>query len=121
MKHFVLLLSLLSISTLSFAEDMILLRKDKEEASYYEPHTIRRTGQFAMAWVVTLKGDKKHSEYLSEFNCEKAMYRQLALRVFTSSTQVVSGDAIYKQWFDVPNTSQVLGLLFQKVCVGHDR
>ena len=121
MKSFVLLLCTLSISTLSLAEDLILVRKDKEEVSYYEPHTIRRSGQFVMAWMVTLKDGKKHSEYLSEFDCEKAMYRQLSLRVFTSESSVVSGDAIYKQWFAVPNTSQVLGLLFEKVCTASNR
>jgi hypothetical protein len=120
-KSFVLLLCTLSLSTLSLAEDLILVRKDNEEASYYEPNTIRRTGQFVLAWVVTLKDGKKHSEYLTEFNCEKAMYRQLSLRVFESESQVVSGDSIYKQWFDVPNTSQVLGLLFKKVCVASNR
>ncbi len=111
-----MLLCTLSISTLSLAEDLSLLINKKEEASYYEPNSIRRTGQFVLAWVVTLKGGKKHTEYLTEFNCDKAMYRQLSLRVFESESQVVSGDAIYKQWINVPDTSQVIGLLFPKVC-----
>ncbi len=116
-----LLLCTLSVSTLSLANDLILIRKDKDEASYYEPNTIRRTGEFVLAWVVTLKDGKKNSEYLIEFNCEEATYRQLSHRVFVSESQVVSSDAIYKQWFDVPNTSQVLGLLFTKVCPAGNR
>ena len=53
-KNSMLLLCILLIPTLSLAEDLSLIRKDKDEVSYYEPHTIRRTGQFVMAWVVTL-------------------------------------------------------------------
>ena len=116
MKTFVLLLSTLSVSTLSLANDLVLLRSAQGEASYYESNTVRRTAQFVMAWVVTLKAGERQSEYLSEFDCEKAKYRQLSLRVFQSESQVVSGDAIYREWFDVPNTSQVLGLLFSRVC-----
>jgi uncharacterized SAM-binding protein YcdF (DUF218 family) len=114
-KSFIILVCILLISTLSFAEELILVREDKDEASYYEPNTIRRTGQFAMVWVVTLKHGEKHSEYLTEFDCNRATYRQLAHRVFAEG-QIVSGDAIYREWFDVPNTSQVLGLVFKKVC-----
>jgi hypothetical protein len=112
----VLLLCTLSLSAAALEEDLILLRNDKGEASYFEPNTIRRTGAFVMAWVVTLQDGKKRSEYLSEFDCENAKYRQLSLRVFDSASQVTSSDAIYKQWIDVPNTSQILGLLFTKAC-----
>jgi hypothetical protein len=106
----------LSASTLSVAEELVLVREDKDEASYYEPNTIRKTGQFSLVWVVTLKRGEKQSEYLTEFDCKRAMYRQVALRVFTAEHQVISGDANYRQWFYVPNTSQVLGLLFKKAC-----
>jgi hypothetical protein len=68
-----------------------------------------------MVWVVTLKRSVKDSEYLTEFDCNRALYRQLAHRVFAAG-QVRSGDAVYREWFDVPNTSQILGLVFQKVC-----
>jgi hypothetical protein len=70
-----------------------------------------------MAWVVTFKQDKKDSEYLTEFDCKRATYRQLAHRVFESSSEVVSGDAVYREWFAVPNDSQVVGLLFNRVCL----
>jgi hypothetical protein len=110
------LVCILSASTLSVAEELVLVREDKDEASYYEPSTIRKTGQFSLVWVVTLKRGEKHSEYLTEFDCNRAMYRQIALRVFTAEHQVISGDAIYRQWFDVQNTSQVLGLVFKKAC-----
>ncbi len=116
MKSFVFLLCSLSISTPSLAEDLVLLRTEKGEATYYEPNTVRTTGHFAMAWAVTSTDGKKQSEYLSEFDCEKALYRQLSLRVFVSESQIQSSDAIYRQWFHVPNASQVLGLLFAKVC-----
>lgn len=116
-KSVVLLVCILLISTLSFAEELVLVREDKDEASYYEPNTIRRTGQFALVWVVTLKRGEKHSEYLTEFDCNRATYRQLAHRVFAEG-QIISGDAIYREWFNVPNTSQVLGLVFKKVCPG---
>ena len=109
------LVCILSASTLSVAEELVLVREDKDEASYYEQNTIRKTGQFALVWVVTLKRGEKHSEYLTEFDCNRAMYRQVALRVFNAE-QVISSDAIYRQWFDVPNTSQVLGLVFKKAC-----
>src|SRR5580658_6830527 len=92
MKRVVLLVCTLSLSTLSLAEDLILVRKDKEGASYYEPNTIRRSGQFAMTWVVTFKSGEKASEYLTEFDWQKAMYRQISLRVFTPESSVVSGD-----------------------------
>jgi hypothetical protein len=110
------LVCILSASTLSVAEELIIVREDKDEASYYEPNTIRKTGQFALVWVVTLKRGEKHSEYLTEFDCNRAMYRQVALRVFNAEHQVISSDAIYRQWLDVPNTSQVLGLVFKQAC-----
>ena len=110
------LVCILSASTLSVAEELVLLREDKDEASYYEPNTIRKTGQFTLVWVVTLKRGEKHSEYLTEFDCNRAMYRQVALRVFNAERQVISSDAIYRQWLDVPNTSQVLGLVFKRAC-----
>jgi hypothetical protein len=111
------LVCILSASTLSVAQELILLREDKDEASYYEPNTIRKTGQFTLVWVVTLRRGEKHSEYLTEFDCNRAMYRQVALRVFNAERQVISSDAIYRQWLDVPNTSQeVLGLVFKKAC-----
>lgn len=115
------LLCILSASTVSVAQELILLREGKDEASYYEPNTIRKTGQFTLVWVVTLKHGEKNSEYLTEFDCNRAMYRQVALRVFNAERQVISGDAIYRQWFDVPNTSQVLGLVFEKACAEPQR
>jgi hypothetical protein len=116
MKRIVPLLVLVLTSTSSLAQDLFLLRMDADETSYYEPNTVRRTGQFVMAWAVTFKQGKKHSEYLTEFDCRKAMYRQLALRAFVSSSEVISGDAVYVQWFTVPSSSQVLGLLYEMVC-----
>ena len=44
-----------------------------------------------------------------------------ALRVFNAERQVISSDAIYRQWLDVPNTSQVLGLVFEKTCLEPER
>lgn len=119
MKNLVVLLCMLSIPSLSFAENMVLLRKDKESTSYYEPDTIRRTQQLVMAWVVEKKDGEKHSEYLTEFDCKKGLYRQLSLRAFESDSRVISGDAIYKEWFNVPPTTQVLGILFSKICTGN--
>jgi hypothetical protein len=116
MKRIVPLLVLVLTSTSSLAQDLFLLRMDADETSYYEPNTVRRTGQFVMAWAGTFKQGKKHSEYLTEFDCRKAMYRQLALRAFVSSSEVISGDAVYVQWFTVPSSSQVLGLLYEMVC-----
>ena len=110
------LVCILSASTLSVAEEIVLLRKGQNEASYYEPNTIRKTGQFTLVWVITLKRGEKHSEYLTEFDCNRALYRQVALRVFNAERQVISSDAIYRQWLDVPNTSQVLGLVFKRAC-----
>ena len=72
-----------------------------------------------MVWTVTIKDGKKHSEYLTEFDCKKGIYRQISLRVFDSDLKVISGDAIYKEWFDVPSTTQVLGILFSKICTGN--
>ena len=116
------LVCILSASTVSaVAQELILLREDKDEASYYEPNTMRKTGQFTLVWVVTLKRGEKHSEYLTEFDCNRAMYRQVALRVFNAERHVISGDAVYRQWFDVPNTSQVLGLVFKKACAEPQR
>ena len=116
MKHLARLLCLLLVSTSALAEDLFLLRKDADETSYYEPHTVRRTGQLVMAWVVTFKQDRKDSEYLTEFDCKRATYRQLALRVFASNSEVSSSDAVYVKWFAVPSSSQILGLLFKRVC-----
>ena len=116
MKSLVVVLCLLSISSLSFAENLVLLREDKDQTSYYEPDTIRRTHQLAMAWAVTKKDGKKHSEYLTEFDCKSGKYRQLSLRVFPSESKVTSADAIYREWFNVPPTTQVLGILFSKIC-----
>ena len=121
MKQVVLLFCALLSTTSLFAEDLVLLRTDQKESSYYEPHTIRRTGPYVMVWVVTRVDRQKNSEYLLEFNCEKAVYRQLSLRVFASESQVVSGNVVYKQWFNVPRVSQVLGLLFKEVCVASSR
>ncbi len=120
-KTLVLLTWSLFASAPSLANDLVLLRIDQGEASYYEASTIRRTGQLVMAWIVTVKNGQKHSEYLSEFDCEKAKYRQLSLRSFASSSQVVSTNAVYKEWLDVPNTTQILGLLFAKVCAASSR
>jgi hypothetical protein len=110
------LLCILLIPAFSLAEDLLLLRKDADETFYYEPHTVRKTGQLVMAWVVTFKQDRKNSEFLTEFDCKRARYRQLALRGFESNSEVLSSDAVYVQWFAVPDNSQVLGLLFPKVC-----
>ena len=119
MKSLVVVLYLLSISSLSFAENLVLLREDIEQTSYYEPDTIRRTQQLAMVWAVTKKDGKKHSEYLTEFNCKSGTYRQLSLRVFDSGSKVTSSDAVYREWFNVPPTTQVLGILFSKICTGN--
>lgn len=105
MKNFVILLCMLSIPSLSFAENLVLLRKDKEYTSYYEPDTIRRTQQLAMVWAVERKDGKKHSEYLTEFDCKQGIYRQISLRSFLSDSSLISGDAIYRQWFKVPSTT----------------
>jgi hypothetical protein len=48
------LVCILSASTVAVAQELILLREDKDDASYYEPNTIRKTGQFTLVWVVTL-------------------------------------------------------------------
>jgi hypothetical protein len=74
-------------------------------------HTIRKTDQFALVWVATLTRGEKHSEYLTEFDCNRGTYRQVALRVLNAEHQVISSDAIYRQWLDVPGTSQVIGLV----------
>jgi hypothetical protein len=112
-----LILCILLVSTSSLAsDDLSLLRKDADETFYYEPHTVRRTGQLVLAWVVTFKQDRKNSEFLTEFDCKRAIYRQLALRGFTSNSEVLSSDAVYVQWFAVPDSSQVLGLVFKRVC-----
>ena len=117
MKHLGPLLCSLLVSTSSLAaDDLLLLRKDATKTFYYEPNTIRRTGQLVLAWVVTFEQDTRHSEFLTEFDCKRATYRRLALRVFASNSEVLSSDAVYVQWFAVPNTSQVLGLLFPRVC-----
>ena len=108
-----------SIPSLSFAENLLLLRKDKEYTSYYEPDTIRRTQQLVMVWTVEKKDGRKHSEYLTEFDCNQGMYRQISLRTFASDSKVISGDAIYRAWFDVPPTTQVLGILFSKLCTAN--
>ena len=118
MKSLVVVLYLLSITSLSFAENLVLLREDKDQTSYYEPDTIRRTHQLAMVWAVAKKDGKKHSEYLTEFNCKSGTYRQLSLRVFPSESKVTSTDAVYREWFNVPATTQVLGILFSKICTG---
>ena len=49
MKKLIVLLWMLLIPSLSFAENLVLIRKDKEYTSYYEPDTIRRTQQLVMA------------------------------------------------------------------------
>lgn len=116
MKNLVILLCMLSIPSLSFAENLVLLRKDKEYTSYYEPDTIRRTQQLVMVWAVTKKDGEKSSEYLTEFDCKKGLYRQLSLRAFEFNSRVISSDVIYKEWFNVPPTTQVLGILFSKIC-----
>lgn len=116
MKRWLLIVAILSLPTVTSASELVLLRKDKEAAFYYETDTVRRTGNLVMAWTVELRGKLKYSEALTEFDCSKAMYRQLSLRSFGSSSQVVSGDAIYKNWFAVPDASQVVGLLFARVC-----
>jgi hypothetical protein len=71
-----------------------------------------------MAWVVTFKQARRDSEYLTEFDCKRVTYRQLAHRVFWSNSEVLSSDAVYVQWFAVPSDSQVVGLLFKRVCDG---
>jgi hypothetical protein len=109
----------LSIPSLSFAENLVLLRKDKDSTSYYEPNTIRRTQQLVMAWIVEKKDGKKYSEYLTEFDCKSGTYRQLSLRVFGSESKVKSSDAVYREWFNVPPTTQILGILFSKICTGN--
>jgi hypothetical protein len=115
MKIFIML-CILSIPSLSFAENLVLLRKDKDSTSYYESDTVRRTQQLVMVWAVTKKDGKKHSEYLTEFDCKSGVYRQLSLRVFESDSKVTSGDAVYREWFNVPPTTQILGVLFSKIC-----
>lgn len=119
MKSIAIILCLLSFPSVTFAENLILLRKDKDQTSYYESDTIRKTQHLVMVWTVTktMMG-KKHSEYLTELNCKTGEYRQLSLRVFDAESKVVSGDAVYRKWFPVPNTSQVLGVLFSKICTG---
>ncbi|MBI3902550.1 MAG: hypothetical protein HY306_06350 [Nitrosomonadales bacterium] len=119
MKKLIVLLCMFLIPSLSLAGNLVLIRKDKECASYYEPDTIRRTQQLAMAWIVEKKDDEKYSEYLTEFDCKKGLYRQLSLRVFEPDSRVISSDAIYKEWFNVPPTTQILGVLFSKICTGN--
>lgn len=119
MKNLVILLCMLSMPPLSFAENLVLLRKDKDYTSYYEQDTIRRTQQLVMAWAVEKRDGKKYSERLTEFDCKKGIYRQLSLRIFEPDSTVISGDAIYKEWFNVPSTTQVLGILFSKICTGN--
>lgn len=116
MKRWLLAIAILSLPIVTSAGELALLRKDKEATFYYESDTIRRTGQFAMAWTIEFRGKLKYSEALTEFDCSKSMYRQLSLRSFTPNSQIVSGDAIYRNWFAVPDASQVVGLLFAKVC-----
>lgn len=118
-KKLVIMLCMLSIPSLSFAENLVLLRKDKDQISYYEPDTIRRTQQLVMAWAVVKKDGKKYLEYLTEFDCKKGIYRQISFRGFDSDSKVISGDAIYREWFNVPSTTQVLGILFSKICTGN--
>jgi hypothetical protein len=117
-KNIVIILCMLSTSASSFAENLVLLRNDKESSSYYEADTIRRTQQFVMAWAIEKKDGRKHSEYLTEVDCKKGMYRQISLRTFSSDSSVVSADAIYKEWLKVPSNTQVIGLLFSKICAG---
>jgi len=119
MGKIVILLCMLAIPSLSFAENLVLLRKDKDQSSYYESDTIRRTRQLVMVWAVTKKDGKKHSEYLTEFNCKSGVYRQLSLRVFDSESKVMSSDVVYREWLNVPPTTQVLGILFSKICTGN--
>jgi hypothetical protein len=116
MKRWLLVIAILSLPIVTSAGELALLRKDKEATFYYETDTVRRTGKFVMAWTVELRGELKYSEALTEFDCSMAMYRQLSLRSFASNSQVISGDAIYRNWFAVPDASQVVGLLFAKVC-----
>lgn len=116
MKSLFVALCLLSISSLSFAENLVLLREDIDQTSYYESDTIRRTHQLAMVWVVTKKDGKKHSEYLTEFDCKLGKFRSLSTRVFPSESKVTSTDAISREWFNVPPKTQVLGILFSKIC-----
>lgn len=118
MKKLITLLCMLSIPSLSFAENLVLLRKDKDYTSYYESGTIRRTQQLVMVWTVQKNGGKKLYEYLTEFDCKKGIYRQISFRTFFPDSTVISGDAIYKEWFNVPSTTQVLGILFSKICTG---
>jgi hypothetical protein len=119
MKELLILLFMLLIPSLSFAENLVLIHRDKEFASYYEPDTIRRTQQLRMVWTVEKTDDEKRSEYLTEFDCKKGLYRQLSLRTIESDSRVISSDAIYKEWFNIPPTTQVLGILFNKICTGN--
>lgn len=116
MKRWLPVIAILSIPIVTSAGERALLRKDKDATFYYETDTVRRTGKYVMAWTVEVRGDMKYSEALTEFDCSTAMYRQLSLRSFASNSKVISGDAIYKQWFHVPQATQVTGLLYAKVC-----
>jgi len=101
---------------LSLANEIALLRNDGQESYYYEKDTIRRTKQFVIVWDFTMKNSLKTSERLTEFDCQKGLYRQIAHRVFTSTSEVLSGDAIYKDWFKIPKPDQFTGKLYEIVC-----
>ena len=103
---------------LSLANEIALLRNDGQESYYYEKDTIRRTNQFVMVWDFTIKDKTKVSERLTEFDCKKGLYRQLSHRGFTSQSEVISSDFIYKEWFEIPKPDQITGQIFKIVCSG---
>ena len=105
----------ISLTSLSVANENLLIRKDAEESFYYEKDTIRRTNQFVLVWDFTIENNIRTSERLTEFDCQKGLYRQIAHRMFTS-TSVISSDFIYKDWFKKPMPDQVTGKLYEIVC-----
>lgn len=113
----------LVVPSVAFAGDWKSFNKKKYDsltkayyASVYDTRSLYVSGDYVTVWARKLAASGKPiDEYLTEFNCKANRYRQLGLRVFVASAPV-PGDAIYKQWFDVPDATQDLGMLFRAVC-----